>query len=409
MQKGFSALFLIIVVFISILAVVSYRIVLKSINRDYQLAKPKSISDSRIIFYQDGTLWVANEDGTNIINTGIPEYADHNDDASKVGKISFRNKPTLSPDGSWIAYVKENNIYKVNIETSEEKLLTDTGIKETDEYYGTQPISLKWSPDGKYVSYVLAIDGCVGVCEIIKKDPRGVNTGLWIVDSEGNYSRFLIPYSGINVVHDSYVYTAWLPTGDTIIYSEFPPKESWPVYGLRKVSISDFQIRDYELQVIAALDWSLDGKKIVYATVSRIAVNTQGIETFKEALDKIYLLEGHEYKVIFENVKRDPYLNPDLLDLSPDGTKLIFNDNDNYSLNTSFISYRVVDLAVNKEFKFAKASHSLPFENPQEIFWTDDSKYLIIYDGFNIQTGNLEKILSMKYDGSDTRLIIDFN
>lgn len=68
----------------------------------------------------------------------------------------------LSPDGKWVAYVKDNNLYLFNIETSQETQVTTDGkinsiINGAVDWVYEEEFSIKkgfhWSPDSKYIMY----------------------------------------------------------------------------------------------------------------------------------------------------------------------------------------------------------------------------------------------------------------
>ena len=390
MQKGFSTILLLVIVVFALLAGAMYWFMYKPTNELAQTVIPKKATISSIVYNKNNSIWVANDDGTNQVNTNISG-----------------SEPVLSPDRKWIAYVKDNDIYKYNIETKQQKKLTNQGLKETEELVGTKPTYLKWSPDGKYISFVFIIDRCIGLCDNPKMNPEGIKEGLWSVDSEGQNSTFLVSFSEEQIGHLSNYYTKWLPESDAIIYREYTKDFENPLGNLKVISISDKQIRDYELQGVGGLDWSLDGNKMVYATLSRWDKNSQGLAT-SMVIDKIYFREGNNKRVIFENPKHDSIFYSDNniseQNLSPDGTKVFFIDSSNF-LGDPF-SYRIVDLSANKEFKFGETLNNLPFKFGKFKNWTDDSQRLVFYVPEQNMAG---KLWSIKYDGSDPKIIIDLN
>ncbi len=75
----------------------------------------------------------------------------------------LEQEPTFSPNGKQIAYVRDNNIYVVNLSDNKEIQLTTDGKKNeiingiTDWVYEEEFAfvrSFEWSPDGKYIAYL---------------------------------------------------------------------------------------------------------------------------------------------------------------------------------------------------------------------------------------------------------------
>ena len=75
----------------------------------------------------------------------------------------LEQEPTFSPNGKQIAYVRDNNIYVVNLSDNKEIQLTTDGKKNeiingiTDWVYEEEFAfvrAFEWSPDGKYIAYL---------------------------------------------------------------------------------------------------------------------------------------------------------------------------------------------------------------------------------------------------------------
>lgn len=78
---------------------------------------------------------------------------------SKKGKISY---PDFSPNGNHLAYVRDNNLYMLDLKSNQEKAITTTGEKNkiihgnTDWVYEEEFEFAKaffWSPDSKKIAY----------------------------------------------------------------------------------------------------------------------------------------------------------------------------------------------------------------------------------------------------------------
>ena len=97
-------------------------------------------------------------------------------------QLTFDNakevNPTLSPDGNYIAYTKNNDLYTVNIESKKENRITNDGSDSilngyaswvyTEEILGrrSQYRSFWWSPDSRHIAFFRTDDSPVPVFTI---------------------------------------------------------------------------------------------------------------------------------------------------------------------------------------------------------------------------------------------------
>jgi len=162
--------------------------------------------DNRILFfngdpYYNDTLfgdltaglWFVNSDGSNMQPLLI-EYFD--------SFYMSSHNPDWSPDGQWIAFSLNFNIYKI-------KANGDSLIQLTS---GVQTTFPSWSPDGTKIAY-----------DVFYSD---VNDGLWVMDSDGgNKSKFTTvgkdpdwASDNVNVICNSFDYNYSGPGFRTFIY-----------------------------------------------------------------------------------------------------------------------------------------------------------------------------------------------
>jgi len=206
--------------------------------------------------------------------------------------------PDWSPDGKWIAYVYNRNIYKINVETKEIKQLTTWGscffpdwalngkllafdfsyhtpsfdsfgiwilnlIDNTTKHLGggREP---DWHPGGNILTFIGVIDSVGG---IYAADTNGYNVRLIV---KGGYSPVFL-YSPV-----------FSPDGSKIAYvSERDQRRN--IYVIDTLGENKIQLTD----VACAVDpsWSPDGSKIVFSqrdeeamTMSLWIMNSDGSE-----------------------------------------------------------------------------------------------------------------------------------
>ncbi len=64
------------------------------------------------------------------------------------------NAPQFSPDGKWLAYIKDGNeLHRINVKTSEDKLLHKAWFGNTVMFRSNR---LEWSPDSRYIAFIAA-------------------------------------------------------------------------------------------------------------------------------------------------------------------------------------------------------------------------------------------------------------
>jgi len=102
--------------------------------------------------------------------------------------------PDWSPDGKEIVYVKGGNIYKINVETKEIKQLTTWGSCFFPD----------WSPDGARIAFDTSHD-----------DPKGANV-IWLMDTNGtNYKDISVHGTGEWREPD------WSSSGDKLVHIRY--------------------------------------------------------------------------------------------------------------------------------------------------------------------------------------------
>ena len=177
-----------------------------------------------------------------IITKGTDLYVTKNvEDVQLTFDKDKENNPTLSPDGNYIAYSKNNDLYTVNIETKKETKITNDGSDVilngyaswvyTEEILGRRSAyrSFWWAPDSKHIAFfrtddspvpVYTITDGAGLHGLVEKerypkvgDPNPeVKVGIAVPDG-GN-----ITWADFNAKDDQYFGVPyWKPDGSTLL------------------------------------------------------------------------------------------------------------------------------------------------------------------------------------------------
>ena len=177
-----------------------------------------------------------------IITKGTDLYVTKNvEDIQLTFDKDNENNPTLSPDGNYIAYSKNNDLYTVNIETKKETKITNDGSDVilngyaswvyTEEILGRRSAyrSFWWAPDSKHIAFfrtddspvpVYTITDGAGLHGLVEKerypkvgDPNPeVRVGIAVPDG-GN-----ITWADFNAKDDQYFGVPyWKPDGSTLL------------------------------------------------------------------------------------------------------------------------------------------------------------------------------------------------
>lgn len=162
-----------------------------------------------------------------------PEIVNKNNDLfvrMNVGDVQLTNdkdkevNPTLSPDGNYVAYTKNNNLYTVNLTTKKENQLTTDGSEVIlngysswvymEEILGraTQYKAFWWSPDSKHLAYFRSDDSNVPVFTITD------GTGLHGLVEKERYPKVGDPNPEVKVGVVS-------PDGGNTVWADFNAKD----------------------------------------------------------------------------------------------------------------------------------------------------------------------------------------
>ena len=241
--------------------------------------------------------------------------------------VDYGIHPIWSPDGSQLAYIKQNEVWLYQSSTKEKQVLI-TGDRFAHE---AQIEKVEWSPDGK--SLLLVTD-----------QSPDVNVELWLFDILGKETpKLLLPSTTYH--RGSF---SWGPDGQTIYYISSEGEGSGPngIDNLWSVSIVDEKLTQLTRDMtVSSWSWSPDGKWLA-------------ISATRHYKREIYL-----YDIWLMNIEGDRLVRitsappeDELGFWSPDGTRLIFTREGIGIMTLSLESGEILPLGINPGFAFAIGS-----------------------------------------------------
>jgi dipeptidyl-peptidase-4 len=127
---------------------------------------------------------------------------------------------TFSPDGEWISFIRDNDIYAIERETGNEQRLT-IGATDTllngrlswvywEELYNHAAVPYAWSPDSRSIAYLQADDSPVSVSTFVHFEPvtQGVVRQRYPKAGQAN------PNVRLGIVAIASAKTTWMDCGD---------------------------------------------------------------------------------------------------------------------------------------------------------------------------------------------------
>ncbi len=182
--------------------------------------------------------------------------------------VAEEKNPTLSPDGKYVGYTKNNNLYTLNLEDKKEVAITNEDTKGIlngyaswvyfEEIFGrpTQYRAFWWSPDSKFISFM-------------RFDERKVPM-FPIYNSDGQHG--FIEETRYPKVGDSNptVKIGWVaPTGGNITWADFNEQDDqyfgWPIWNPNNNNMwMSWMDRGQNNLKIYELDMATGTKKEVY-------------------------------------------------------------------------------------------------------------------------------------------------
>lgn len=224
-------------------------------------------------------IWTMNADGSGAVQL--------------TNTAAFDTKPQWSPDGSKIAFERGGAVFVMNADGSDQRRVTPGE--------GNYPA---WSADGKKLAY---------------SKTSSAFPGIYTINLDGaNERRIVVPFGGLLAP------LSWSPDGSSIAFTRQPPTVNFIATGFhlytmdsdgffQKLIVDNGSTQDFEP------DYSPDGLKLVYL-IHNLFLTTQMAVANSDGTGQVILGQVHATA------------NPSW---SPDGTKLLFTENDDiWTANT---------------------------------------------------------------------------
>lgn len=181
----------------------------------------------------DNFIYVMNSDGS-----AVTQLTTDDDDANDYG-------PVWSPDGTQIAFERDEDIYVMNADGSEQQNITDT-----PDFFEEDPA---WSPDGQKIVFAQGED-----------DSYSQDEGnLYIMDADGSNSQPLTQTAA-----DIDRQPAWSPDGSQIAFARRPDGEVFEVFIIDSDGSNLFQVTELPDDATEYSSrgpaWSPDGSRIAF-------------------------------------------------------------------------------------------------------------------------------------------------
>lgn len=165
----------------------------------------------------------------------------------------FESSVSFSPDGNKIGFIRNNDIYVINLDTGKERQIT-AGASETllngplswvywEEIYSHTEVPYKWSPDSQAIAYLQTDDSAVSVSTYVNFKPSSQEAIRQRYPKAGQEN----PKVRLGIVEISTAKTTWMKVGDY----EYLARFKW-LNNSKKIAVQLFNRRQNELRLMFA-------------------------------------------------------------------------------------------------------------------------------------------------------------
>lgn len=251
--------------------------------------------------------------------------------AEDLGSGSVNIAPALSPDGNYVAFLSERDLFSVNLFVADAEtgdIISRLRTTGTDPHFDAIRFinsAGSWSPDGRQLALITFVDG-------------GNEIALWDVNTRSIQRRIRV--AGVGALANP----AWSPDGESIVVTGL----DGGISDLYLVNLQSGEVRQLTADKYAALQpsWSPDGRYIAFASDRGPGGSDFERLEFSDLRIAIFDLETNEIRTLTP-FGQAQYVNPQF---SPDGNNLFFISNADgfrdvyrYDLLTDDV-YRVTDV-----------------------------------------------------------------
>lgn len=167
--------------------------------------------------------------------------------------LSAETSATFSPDGSWVSFIRENDIHAVEWTKGTEKRLT-TGATDTllngplswvywEEIYDRTSLPYRWSPDSKAIAYLQTDDSPVSISTFVNFKPATQGVVRQRYPKAGQVN----PKVRLGIVELSSAKTTWVDCGEY----EYLARFNW-LRNSKEIAVQTLNREQSELRLMLA-------------------------------------------------------------------------------------------------------------------------------------------------------------
>jgi hypothetical protein len=228
--------------------------------------------------------------------------------AGDLGSGNINIAPSLSPDGNYVAFLSERDLFNINLFVADARsgeIISRLRTAGTDPHFDAIRFinsAGSWSPDGRQLAIITFVGG-------------GNEIALWDVNTRSIQRRIRV--SGVGALANP----AWSPDGQSIAVTGL----DGGISDLYLVDLQSGAVRQLTADKYAALQpaWSPDGRYIAFASDRGPGGSDFERLSFSDLRIAIYDLQTSEVRTLTPFGAAE-YVNPQF---SPDGNSLYFISN----------------------------------------------------------------------------------
>ncbi len=213
---------------------------------------------------------------------------------------SSEDSLSFSPDGNWLAFIRENEIYAVEWRTGKEKRLTfdasETVLNGTlswvywEEIYDHTNVPYSWSPDSKAIAYLQTNESEVPISTFVNFEP--VNQG--VVRQKYPKAGQKNPKVRLGIVELDSSKTTWVDCGEY----EYLARFNW-LPSSKEIAVQTLNRKQNELKLFFADRFSGKSRLILTETQPAWINLNDALYFFKDVKKFIWMSERDGYQHLY--------------------------------------------------------------------------------------------------------------